>query len=407
MNPIASKRPWLDDIRIGLAYYFFTSLIVVLGVAFGREFVKPPAQRSEAIPKDFLASFSPWDGLHYKSIVENGYFYDPERQSNVAFFPAYPVLARTLKDFTGLQTVPALLVVSHAFLAGAFVLLRTYMRFRFPDAGPSVWDSTVFAFGVFPTTFFFRMTYTESMFVFLAILALLAMERGWPLIWVAVVCGLATVTRPVGVALIPPFLLHVWQRAESGRSFVWDSSLLLPLSLWGLLGYMAYQDAAFGDPLAFAKTQEQWHAGPLEVLPNKTLSLLTFDPIVGVFDPESSRYWARHEWHGNPVFSLILANPIYFCLMAAIVIVAVIRQKLTALEVVLSVGLILIPYVTRAHEMSMGAFGRFAATVFPAYAMMALAEASWRLAFSSALRVVFPTYLFLYSALYSVGHLLY
>ena len=360
------NRPWLDDIRIGLAYYFFTSLIVVLGVMFGREFVKPPAQRtSYQAPKDFLGSFAQWDGQHYKSIVERGYFYDPERRSNVAFFPAYPMLGRLIVELTGLRTEAALLIVSHTFLAGAFILLRTYTRLRFPDAGPQMWDTTLLVFGVFPTTFFFRMTYTESMFVFLTIVALLGMERKWPLLLIALVCGLATATRPVGVALIPPFLLHLWQRSDTWRVFAWQSVLLLPVSVWGLLAYMAYQDAVFGEPLAFARTQEHWYRVMPEKLPDRVTSLITLDPIIGLYQPSSSRYWQHLEWHSSPAFSLVFANPVYVLIVLVLAIAGLWHGSLTQSQLLLAGALLLIPYLTRAHEMSMIAFGRFAACALP------------------------------------------
>jgi hypothetical protein len=408
MDTSLTKRPWLDDIIIGLSYYFFTSLIVVLGVMFGREFVKPPPQRANyQMPKDFLASFSPWDGLHYKSIVERGYFYDPERRSNVAFFPAYPMLGRLIVEATGMRTEAALLIVSHTFLAGAFILLRTYTRLRFPDKGPQMWDTTLLAFGVFPTTFFFRMTYTESMFVFLTIVALLGMERKWPVLLIALICGLATATRPVGVALIPPFLLHLWHRSETWRSFAWQSALLLPVSAWGLLGYMAYQDAVFDEPLAFAKTQEQWHVGALADLPAKATSLLTLDPVVGVYDPASPRYWARHEFHGNPAVSLIFANGVYFCFMAITVLLAAAFGWLNFTETQVAAWLIMLPYFTRAHEMSMGAFGRFAATIVPAYFALGLLLARGHAGWSQSLAALGTALLAIYAALYASGYLLY
>jgi len=361
-----STRPWLDDIIIGLSYYFFTSLIVVLGVMFGREFVKPPPH-APSQPPDLLACFANWDGQAYKAIAERGYFYDPERRSTVAYFPAYPLLGRLVLQITGLRTEAALLIVSHAFLAGAFMLLRTYARLRFPDAGPSMWDNTLLAFGVFPTTFFFRMTYTESMFFFLAVAALLGMERKWPLLLIALTCGLATATRPVGVALTLPFLLNLWQRSDTWRAFAWQSTLLLPICAWGILVYMAYQDAAFGEPLAFAKSQDYWSMTFLAETPPKLESLLTLEPIWGIFDPNSPRYWSKYEVHDNPLFSMWLANPLLFGLAVFLVVIGAAKGWTTSSELALALGLLLIPYVTRAHEMSMASAGRFIVVVPSVY----------------------------------------
>ena len=53
------------------------------------------------------------------------------------------------------------------------------------------------------------MAYTEALFLFLTILCLYGMERRWPLVVIALLIGLTTAARLVGVALIPPFILHV------------------------------------------------------------------------------------------------------------------------------------------------------------------------------------------------------
>jgi hypothetical protein len=305
-----------------------------------------------------------------------------------------------------MRTEAALLIVSHTFLAGAFILLRTYTRLRFPDKGPDMWNNTLLAFGVFPTTFFFRMTYTESMFVFLTIVALLGMERKWPLLLIALVCGLATATRPVGVALIPPFLIHLWQRADSWRTIAWQSALLLPVSAWGLFAYMAYQDAVFGEPLAFARTQEHWFVLPGSVTTPKLQSLLTLEPLWGTYAPSSARYWARLDWTNNPIFSLLFANGLFYVTAITLVTAAFFSRNLSQLELVLCLGLLVIPYWTRAHEMSMGAFGRFAAVAFPLYLTLAVIVATHRFA-QAVLPPLQGAWLFGFSALYAAGFLLY
>jgi hypothetical protein len=359
-----TTRPWLDDIVVGLWYYFWTSLIVVLGVMFGREFVKPPPHITQDKKPELLECFARHDGQNYKWIVTLGYSYDPERRSLVAFFPAYPMLARVVLEATDCEPVLALLIVSHAFLAGCFVMFARYVRIRYPG-DDKMRDYTLLAFGLFPTTMFFRMAYTESMFVFLCLLALYGMQRRWPLLLIALVIGVATATRPVGVALLPPFMMHLWRLRSSFPSFAVQAVCLLPAACGGLLAYMAYLDAAFGDPLCFAKTQEHWQMTAVREAPDKITSLLTLEPIWGVLHPSSPRYWAKNDYHQNPFFSLLLANPIIFLGAVALLILGIRRKWLTAEEALLSAGLLLIPYVTRGYEMSMASQGRFAAAAVP------------------------------------------
>ena len=89
----------------------------------------------------------------------NGHYYDAQGETKIAFFPAFPLVAKALA-LTGLPTTTALLIVAHLFLIASFLLLWRYTK--------SEW--TLLAFAFWPPTFFFRMAYTESMFFFLALL---------------------------------------------------------------------------------------------------------------------------------------------------------------------------------------------------------------------------------------------
>jgi hypothetical protein len=147
-------------------------------------------------------------------------------------------------------------------------------------------------------------------------------------------------------------------------------ALFVPLACWGILGYMLFQWLAFGAPLAFAKTQAHWRIRPGVSLGEQAISLMTLEPIWSVYDPSSPCYWRLHESDGNAVFSMQFANPIYFVATAALIVFGGIRGWLNRNELALAAGLLLIPYVTRSHEMCMGSMGRFAAVAFPAYLVL-------------------------------------
>src|SRR5207302_2380271 len=100
------------------------------------------------------------------------------------------------------------------------------------------------ALGFFPTTFFMRMAYSESILLLSSILALYAMERRWPLLGIACIVGFATATRAVGVGLLLPFFLHL--RRESPRPTVFARRLwLFPVACWGIAAYAIYLYFAF------------------------------------------------------------------------------------------------------------------------------------------------------------------
>jgi len=210
-SPQPSRHVWFDFLGAGLLCYYLTGLIAVLGVLVGHHYLKP-APHPAGPRGDLLDAFAYWDGRWYVAILQHGYTYQPGQPSNVAFFPAFPLLGRAAADITGLRPEVALLLVSHLCLAAACVVLAAYAHRRYGSGHPAA-PYALLAFGLFPTTFFFRMAYSESLFLLAALLALYGMERRWPPVVIAALIGLTTGTRAVGVALLSPLLLHLRRRA--------------------------------------------------------------------------------------------------------------------------------------------------------------------------------------------------
>ncbi len=98
--------------------------------------------------------------------------------------------------------------------------------------------------------------------------------------------------------------------------------------------------------------------------------MLAGEPLWGVFTVDSLRYWTRIDRHGNPFFSMFFWNPILFVGTVVLVLFGAYRFWLSGPEVVLGLGLLAIPYLTRAYEMSMASHARFAAVVIPAYLVL-------------------------------------
>jgi Gpi18-like mannosyltransferase len=244
---------WLDRLTQGLVYYYLTSAVAILGLVIGHEHLKV-AVHAPSKTGDLVEAFANWDGRWYRQVTQEGYSYDGEKNSDVAFFPAFPLLGRFVEELTGLRAELALLAVAHLCLAATFVVLAGYVRCRAPDQ-PALVGYTLLAFGLVPTTFFFRMAYSESLFVLCSVLALYGMRRRWPLVAICAIIGVATATRPVGVALLAPLALYLWERSETWRGFVIRLVGFGALASWGLAAYMVYQYAQFGEALAFAKTQ--------------------------------------------------------------------------------------------------------------------------------------------------------
>jgi hypothetical protein len=251
------------------------------------------------------------------------------------------------------------------------------------------------------------MAYSESVFLAASIATLLAIQNHRSVLCVAVLSGLASATRPVGVAFVPVLFWYWLQRSGNWQGFFVHSLYLAPLACWGLLVYMVFQYEAFGDPLVFAKTQQHWRTHTDAPLNEKAWALLTLEPVWHTFLPSSHGYWRFREWHDNFAFSLIVANPIYFTLTALLIGLGAIKRWLNACEILLGVGLLLIPYITRGYDNSMLSTGRFAAAVLPAYLVLGRLLTRVPAGLSALFAAISGFMLGAYSALFAAGYSLY
>ena len=206
---------------------------------------------------ELLGDFAPlsqFDGLNYKSIITGGYDYQrpppdakpTEWQQNIAFFPLYPLLCRSL---TGVMTPEAaMILLGHLFALAAAIVLYLWVRRRVDEA-TALW-AVALTF-CFPAACYYSFAYAESLTLLLLVLALWLMDRR-SFLAAAVVCGLATAVRPTTAAIVPVFMLAYWLGSTDapGRRLI----KLAPLSLLAVGGgicYAAYLTWRFGSPLVY------------------------------------------------------------------------------------------------------------------------------------------------------------
>jgi len=189
-----------------------------------------------------------WDSIHFLRIAEHGY-----TTAEASFYPLYPALIAALGGVFGDHDVLAGIVVSLAAALAAFVLLERLAERRLGTAGAR---RAVLYLALFPTALFLQAVYSESLFLFLCLATFALAERGrFP--EAAAVAGLAIITRPVGLALLPPLVLLARRRSWQLLTVV-PVAALYPLLLWRRVG----------DPWEFAHAEGTWHrhlspAGPL------------------------------------------------------------------------------------------------------------------------------------------------
>ena len=363
IDSASSARISIADVKVGLAIWLVTDVIVVVGVTFGWLMVRPTKDRADSL----VAAFAQWDGKRYASIVDDGYSYRPGDFSNVAFFPLYPAIAQIVVRGTGADSRLALFLVAQFFLALAFVALHAYIRIRFPKAPDSFARWLLLVVALFPTTFFFRMAYSESLFLLLLILVLLTLEVRAPLIVTAFFVGCATATRPVGVALIPVLLLGIGRRSESWKQFFGRSLVLLPVACSGLAAFIFYQWYALDDPFAFVRAQKTWQAHPDVSWSEKARALLFLEPIWGSVLSSSRHCDTADMAFGIAAFGASALNAALFVMGVFLIVFGGCKRWLTKAELVASAGLLFIPYLLRGYDSCFLSFARFTAVVFPIY----------------------------------------
>jgi hypothetical protein len=385
-----------------LMLYALTNVIVFVGLSLGESLIRRSPVRGHTFGYTD-AAYANWDGQWYTKIAAEGYVFNPDAHSNVAFFPAYPMLGRLTARVAGLRYDDALLTVSNLLLAMTFVLLAKYLQGR-EGGDPNYTGFVLLALGMVPTSFFFRIAYSESLFLFLMTLTFHGMQRRWSLFALAAIIGLATATRAVGVALIPTLAWHVWQRSPKWPAFTAWMLLLGPLACWGLFAYMAYLQVEFGDPLLFAETQAHWRIRPPTDGGTRLLDLATLEPIRSLFDPSGPAYAQTIGRSDDLLFSLRAADPVYFLGAVFLVILGSIKRWLTGVEIIAAVGLLAIPYATVGYEQYMQSMARYSTVVLPVYLVLGRLLCRIPATVAAAMIGIWAFFLGVYSALFAAWY---
>lgn len=249
--------------RVGL------SLLALAGVALlpTLEPVGVPGWSAHPTTQGWHNLFTAWerfDALWFLRIADTGYV---DGDGSAVFYPGFPLAVRLFSTILGDHPLAGGLVVSHLATFGSLVLLYFLTA---AEWGERVARRSVLYLAIFPTSFFLLAPYSESLFLFLVLLALWAARRGrWEL---AGIGGMgASATRNIGVLLVLPLLTEAVHRfrerrdgSELARGLVWSL-----LAAGGAVAYLVFWHQLSGDPLAPVRQQANWQREltfPLETL---------------------------------------------------------------------------------------------------------------------------------------------
>jgi hypothetical protein len=308
-----------------------------------------------------LAIWNRWDAVWYVGIAQNGYYFSPVDQSSVNFFPLLPGLIwllgqpLSLLDPVHSYLLAGMLICWVAFLGAAVALYRLALD-RF---GAATAYGAVLLLAVYPFGYFFGAPYTESLFLLLALLTFLALERR--LWWhAAAPAMLASAVRAPGLLLWPclglAFTLDWWRSTHRIDWRVVRNALSLALPPLGTLAYMAYCWWQCNTPLAYVTTSEAgWSRGHLRLDGLLQGAQLLMTP------------W---DWLTSPDLKPLLFG-IYAALTAAFLwTLPAVWRLLGPVYAFYAAASILVPILTTDQMVSEG---RYLSVVFPSFLVVAYA----------------------------------
>ena len=164
-------------------------------------------------------SITHWDTLHYLTIAEKGY----TTPFQLAFPPGYPWVVRALSHITGNYLISGILLSLGSLIFYVYATKKLSSLYLSEKASQGALSLHL----LFPSAYFLLIPYSESLFLSLSTLAFLAFsERKWGMmgLW----SGLATLTRSVGVLLLPTLLIGIlFNQGLRAAWFKKGASLLL------------------------------------------------------------------------------------------------------------------------------------------------------------------------------------
>lgn len=392
---------WRHSLFAGLCAYLLTCVPVFFGVLVGFEVVRPGREIPYGEDR-LLLRFAAWDGGQFMQILDTGYQYVPDRISNIVVFPGYPAMARVLQWSTGLSSAASLLLVSHFCLFIAMVVFHRFVCLRFQSL--EIAHTSLAVMALLPTTFFWRMAYSEAPFVLIEVLFLYGVHQKWRCRWLAVLVGLSTAFRLVGVAMLVPLAMEYLNREPFSVRRLLKGSLLLPVSVAGLIAFMVYQANLFGDPFVFIHGQAAFCLRTPVSTTEHWYRLVTLEPLWGNYLAASDAFWKRHSPTPIALLNLQFWNPVYFCLTAACLFYGWFQRVLSDSESALGAGLLLIPYLGRAEEFCMGSQARYASVVVPAIMVLGYFMSRRSSACKAGLAAISGALLAIYSALFGAWY---
>lgn len=350
--------------RVGL---FIVSFLAGKFFAYTPSFPYASELSTYGLPH-WLSAWAGFDGIHYLTIINKGYFGTGLIQ---AFFPLFPLFVKYVNVIN--NPLVTGLIVSNVL---AFVSLVSFYQIAKIFNPKKIWLSLII-FLVFPTSFFLGTLYTESLFLILVLQTFLAThyKRWW---LAALLAGLASATKVVGIfaimAVVTEFLFEkntIWQlnkqkifSAFQKITTNWKSlSAILLIGSLGLLSYMTYLQLRYHDALYFLHVQSEFGGGRQESLVTYPQVLWRYIKILLTARPFDLKYFSYVQEAVAGTLSLI------FIILAS--------KKVSLGWLIFCLGAFFVPTLTGTFS----SLPRYILIIWPIYLVLAnlISQKNWQI----------------------------
>jgi len=368
---------------LGWKFFLLLSLIITVNIlppriGYSYTLLTYFLEKGSMLSNFLLYPFGNFDAVYYLLIAAEGY------TINAGFFPLFPLLIRILTfpfgnilPFSLVQYFTAITLVSVLFLVSLFLFYKLVKL----DYKENIAIGSIIFLLVFPTSFFFSALYSESLFLFLSLLAFyLARKKKW--FWAGITGALLSSTRLVGIAIWPALLYEYFKENKNKINIKTLSLLLPPL---GLISYVIYNFYKWGNPFYFIAAQGNFQN-------NRTVDSIILFPqtifryvkILFSVNPNIYEWWVALSELGFFVFAIAL-----FCVAW--------KKRIRASYLIFGILCFLIP----ASSGTFSGLPRYVVVIFPIFMALALVK-------NKAFKLVYLTtslaMLFIFFMLFSKGY---
>ena len=232
-----------------------------------------------------------WDGMHYLKIATEGYKFPLQ-----AFFPFYPLVIATTNFLLPLTFSHRINLV---LIFVAVLLMDKLLKIN--DISRGKRRISIVLFLCLPTGFFLIANYNETIYIILASLILIGLQRG-KMFYASILGALLSATKITGVIMPIVFLHELISSKNYSVNNILKYVAYSIISISGTLLYFIFLNYQFGTWTIFLRAQKEWNRS---IAPSQNL----------IFDFINKYLYPSH----NEIFRIYLELGVFIFLIISLI----------------------------------------------------------------------------------------